>query len=72
MADPRKSHVNAVVCDSDWESELARCIERNPHVLAYVKNQGLQFEVPYRDGATCRVDTVPTLSCGSTMAARSR
>ena len=53
-SDPRKSHVNAVVLDSDWESELARCIERNPRVVAYVKNQGLQFEVPYRDGAVPR------------------
>jgi type III restriction enzyme len=54
MSDPRKSQVNAVVCDSTWEGELARVIERNPHVLAYVKNQGLNFEVPYRDGATPR------------------
>jgi type III restriction enzyme len=54
MSDPRKSQVNAVVCDSTWEGELARVIERNPQVLAYVKNQGLNFEVPYRDGATAR------------------
>ena len=54
MSDPRKSQVNATVCDSTWEEELARVIERNPHVLAYVKNQGLNFEVPYRDGATPR------------------
>jgi type III restriction enzyme len=54
ISDPRKSQVNAVVCDSTWEGELARVIERNPHVLAYVKNQGLNFEVPYRDGATPR------------------
>ena len=53
-SDPRKSHVNAVVLDSDWEAELARCIERNPRVIAYVKNQGLQFEVPYRDGGVPR------------------
>ena len=53
-SDPRKSHINAVVLDSNWESELARCIERNRHVVAYVKNQGLQFEVPYRDGGVPR------------------
>ena len=46
-----KSHVNYVVCDSDWEAELARVVESHPRVIAYVKNQGLQFEVPYRDGA---------------------
>jgi type III restriction enzyme len=48
---PDKCHVNYVVCDSDWESELARVVEAHPRVIAYVKNQGLQFEVPYRDGA---------------------
>lgn len=53
-ADARKSHVNFVVMDSSWEGELARCIERNPHVRTYVKNQGLGFEVPYRDGAVPR------------------
>jgi type III restriction enzyme len=49
-----KSHVNFVVMDSNWESELARVLERHPRVLAYVKNQGMQFEVPYRDGAVGR------------------
>jgi type III restriction enzyme len=51
---PEKCHVNHVVCDSSWEAELARALERNPHVTAYVKNHGLQFEVPYRDGAAPR------------------
>lgn len=51
---PNKSHVNYVVTDSDWEAEMARVIERHPRVIAYVKNQGLQFEVPYRDGAVPR------------------
>ena len=48
---PQKCHVNYVVCDSNWESELARAVESHPRVKAYVKNQGLQFEVPYRDGS---------------------
>lgn len=48
------SHVSHVVLDSDWEAELARVIERNPHVISYVKNQGMQFDVPYRDGAVPR------------------
>ncbi len=47
---PDKCHVNFVVCDSEWEAELARVVEAHPRVMAYVKNQGLQFEVPYRDG----------------------
>lgn len=54
MTAPDKSHVDAVVRDSDWEAEMARVIERNPHVIAYVKNQGLGFEIPYRDGAIPR------------------
>ena len=51
---PDKSHVSHVVLDSDWEAELARVVEAHPRVIAYVKNQGMQFEVPYLDGATPR------------------
>ena len=47
-------HVNLVICDSEWEAEFARVAEAHPKVLAYVKNQGLGFEVPYRDGSTPR------------------
>jgi type III restriction enzyme len=43
-----------VVLDSDWEAELARVLESHHKVRAYVKNQGMQFEVPYRDGAVPR------------------
>jgi type III restriction enzyme len=43
-----------VVLDSDWEAELARVLERHPRVRAYVKNQGMSFDVPYRDGAVPR------------------
>jgi type III restriction enzyme len=49
-----KCHVNYVVLDSDWEAELARVLESHPNVCSYVKNQGMQFEVPYRDGAMPR------------------
>ncbi|ESY66202.1 MULTISPECIES: DEAD/DEAH box helicase family protein [Mesorhizobium] len=49
-----KSHVNYVVCDSAWEGEFARVVEAHPSTLAYVKNQALGFEVPYRDGSTNR------------------
>jgi type III restriction enzyme len=51
---PNKCHVNYVVLDSDWEAELARVLESHPKVRAYAKNQGMQFEVPYRDGAVPR------------------
>jgi type III restriction enzyme len=49
-----KSHVNWVVCDSDWEAEFARVAEAHPRVLSYVKNQGLGLEVPYLNGSTPR------------------
>ena len=52
--DARRSHVNWVVCDSDWEAELCRVVESHPRVRAYVKNQGLGFEVPYRMGSVNR------------------
>ena len=42
------SHVNWVLYDSDWEAEFCRVAESNPKVKAYVKNNGLGFEVPYR------------------------
>ncbi|WP_375461445.1 BPTD_3080 family restriction endonuclease [uncultured Enterovirga sp.] len=64
---PGRSHVSHVVCDSDWEAEMAHVLEAHPRVLAYVKNQGLGFEVPYRDGAVPRIylpDFVARLDTG--------
>jgi type III restriction enzyme len=42
-------HVNLVVCDSEWEHRFCETIENalGDVVLAYVKNHGLGFEVPY-------------------------
>ncbi len=54
QTDPRKCHVNWVVCDSDWEAEFCRVAEAHPKVLAYVKNQNLGLEVPYLMGSTQR------------------
>lgn len=51
---PLKSHVNYVVCDSDWEAEFARAAEAHPRVISYVKNQGLGLEIPYKDGSVAR------------------
>jgi type III restriction enzyme len=51
---PLHCHVNHVVLDSPWEAEFARVAEAHPQVLAYVKNQGMQFEVPYRNGTENR------------------
>ncbi len=49
--DPGKCQVNWVICDSEWEAEFCRVAESHPRVLAYVKNQNLGFEVPYRLGS---------------------
>jgi type III restriction enzyme len=48
---PPRCHLNWVICDGDWEAEFCRAVERHPKVLAYVKNQGLGFEVPYLMGS---------------------
>ena len=52
---PDKCHINYVVLDSDWEGEFARVAEQHPNVIAYAKNQGLGFEIPYKDGSNARV-----------------
>jgi len=54
QTDARKCHVNWAVLDSDWEGEFCRVVESHPQVRAYVKNQGLGLEVPYRYGSTAR------------------
>ena len=51
---PEKCHVNWAVLDSDWEGEFCRVAESHPKVKAYVKNQNLGFEVPYRFGSETR------------------
>ena len=51
---PDRCHINWVVLDSDWEGEFCRVAESHPKVLAYVKNQNLGFEVPYRWGSETR------------------
>ncbi|MGA7934198.1 MAG: restriction endonuclease subunit R, partial [Kovacikia sp.] len=52
QTDPRRCHINWVVCDSDWEAEFCRVAEVHPRVRAYVKNQNLGLEVPYLHGST--------------------
>lgn len=47
----QKSHVNAVVMDSDWEGICAKTLEEIETVECYVKNQFLGFAIPYtKDG----------------------
>ncbi len=52
--DPRRCPINYAVCDSDWEAEFCRVVESHPQVCSYVKNQGLDFTVPYRSGSESR------------------
>ena len=49
-----RCHLNWVICDSNWEAEFCRVVEKHPRVRAYVKNHNLGFEVPYRSGAESR------------------
>ena len=53
-ASPTKSHVNWIICDSNWETEFCRVVEAEPRVLRYTKNQGLGLEVPYVLGSVPR------------------
>jgi type III restriction enzyme len=54
QTDPGRSHINWVICDSDWEAEFCRVAESNSRVRAYVKNQNLGLEVPYLMGSSTR------------------
>ena len=49
--DPRKSHVNLVVLDSDWEAEFCRVVESHPSVRAYVRDRNLGLEVAFLYGS---------------------
>ena len=46
-----KCHINYAVLDSEWEGEMCRVLEANPHVVAYVKNRNLGFTIPYLYGS---------------------
>ena len=45
--DPLKCHLNYVALDSGWEAKLAQTLEAMSEVICYVKNQGLNFAIPY-------------------------
>ncbi len=53
--DSRKCHINWVILDSDWEGEFCRVVESHPRVRAYVKNQNVGLEAPYRYGSVNRM-----------------
>ena len=43
----KKSHINFAVYDSTWEHNSSFHLERHPNVKAWVKNDHLNFEIPY-------------------------
>jgi type III restriction enzyme len=47
VRDVRKSHLNYVVQDSKWEQSAAYHLDHHARVVAFVKNQGLGFAIPY-------------------------
>jgi type III restriction enzyme len=47
ITDPAKCHVSHVVEDSAWETAMAQKLEDMDGVVSYVKNQGLDFTIPY-------------------------
>lgn len=46
-----KSHVSHVVSDSNWEKSVMFQLEKLPEVVTYVKNDHLNFEIPYEFGS---------------------
>lgn len=47
-----KCQVDHIVLDSGWEKTMAMALQKHPRVLAYVKNQGVGFTIPYKKGTT--------------------
>ena len=45
---PDKCHISYVVADTQsWEQKMAQALEEMNEVVCYVKNQGLEFIIPY-------------------------
>jgi type III restriction enzyme len=45
---PDRCHINYVVADTEsWEQKMAQTLEDMDEVTCYVKNQGLNFTIPY-------------------------
>lgn len=52
---PNKCHLNYAICDSNWEMQFCQQLERDDRVLAYVRNHGIGFEVPYEYGGERKI-----------------
>jgi len=45
---PGKCHISYVIADTEsWEQKMAQALEEMDEVVCYVKNQGLEFTIPY-------------------------
>lgn len=45
---PDKCHLNYMVADTEsWEQKMTQALEEMNEVVCYVKNQGLEFTIPY-------------------------
>ncbi len=47
VQETERSHLNFLVTDSGWEAKLGQVLDDMDEVLAYAKNQGLNFRIPY-------------------------
>jgi type III restriction enzyme len=46
----RKSHANFMVAHTkSWEQQVSQHLDKSPHVRAFVKNEFLEFAIPYVD-----------------------
>nr|WP_294512003.1 DEAD/DEAH box helicase family protein [uncultured Rhodopila sp.] len=45
---PERCQINLIVCDGNWEAACAQQLDDMAEVLRYVKNDHLDFEVPYQ------------------------
>ena len=52
---PTRCHVNLATCNSSWEADFCHLLENDHWIRAYVKNEGIGFEVPYRSGNETRI-----------------
>ena len=53
----QRSHLSHAVMDSGWERTVALALDESPRVKAWVKNERLGFDIPYRHGQTMHLHT---------------
>ncbi len=62
--DAEKCHINYVVGDTEtWEQKTAQVLEEMDEVVRYVKNQGLDFTIPYETNGDARQYVPDFIAC---------